>query len=115
MAGRGERKIRLMADYNCFPLWDIGETGPMNLDPGELPLSEGLVGDLMEWARMYDQTLDRSDPLNSDFANDGDSTRFADEGRRLAQRLARELGSSWSIYYFDQETGVTSKVNPSSH
>lgn len=86
------RTIKLMADYGCFPLWNVspGEVG--NIDPGYLPLSGALRTDLIEWAKLYDQTLNLNDPLNSGFKSAQEEERFRQRGYKLGERLQAELG-----------------------
>jgi len=36
------RIIKLMADYQCFPLWEASPGKVGNVDPNTLPISEGL-------------------------------------------------------------------------
>lgn len=99
-----------MADYECFPLWDLGPSGPANIDPAALPISPELQAKLYEWSARYDQTLDRTDPLSSGFATSEGAAEFAEDGRTLALHLAKELGSSWSVVYFNNETGESQLV-----
>ena len=42
--------IKLMADYQCHPLWNLspGEYG--DIDPSNLPTSEGLKQEPAKWA-----------------------------------------------------------------
>lgn len=40
------RKIKLMPDYQCFPLWDMEE--PDNLDPRDLPLNKDTIASLLK-------------------------------------------------------------------
>jgi hypothetical protein len=40
------RKIKLMPDYQCFPLWDMEE--PDNLDPKDLPLNKDTIASLLK-------------------------------------------------------------------
>jgi hypothetical protein len=87
------RHIKLMADYGCYPLWDASpETGPGNIDPLQVPLSEGLRRDLMSWAAAYDKTLNSEDPLNSGFKDPEEEKRFAVTASALGSRLQKELG-----------------------
>lgn len=39
------KKIKLMADYDCYPVWDMDEIG--EIDPSELPLSKETIKRLM--------------------------------------------------------------------
>lgn len=82
-------KIRVMTDYNCPPVWYDELVG--EIDPKELPISVGLVGDLWTWAATYDATLNRSDPASSGFETSENEAEFEDTGRALTRRLAQEL------------------------
>jgi hypothetical protein len=42
-----------MADYDCFPTWLSGSTDVGNVDPRELPISDGLAGSLLRWATSW--------------------------------------------------------------
>lgn len=100
------RRIKLMADYDCFPLWDLGDAGPANLDTADLPIPVDLLLDLRAWTRRYDDTLDRADLMNSGFPSPEDHAEFAKTGSKLALWLAKSLGSSWSVVYFNNATGA---------
>lgn len=91
------RALKLMADYDSYPLWEAspGEVG--NVDPGDLPLSESLRADLLAWADVYDATLNRDDPRRSGFTDDQRRERFIAERERLAQHLRAELGPDYTI------------------
>jgi hypothetical protein len=56
------RTIKVMADYQCFPLWEAspGEVG--NIDPDDLPISHILKERLAAWARAFDATLSMDYP-----------------------------------------------------
>ena len=58
--------LKVMADYDSFPLWRADADGPTNVDPGSLPISPGLERDLSVWADAYDRTLNQSDPSRPD-------------------------------------------------
>lgn len=83
--------IRLMADYQCFPLWDVSPGSCGDIDPDELPISQKLKSDLMSWALKYDGTLDAEYPPHSKFPSDADEAEFNEEGRCLLVRLRGEL------------------------
>jgi len=55
-----------MPDYECWPLWRDGdEIG--NVDPASLPITSDLHDRLVGWAKRFDETLDRDDPVSSGF------------------------------------------------
>jgi hypothetical protein len=90
--------IKVMADYGCFPLWDVSQdTGPSNVDPAMLPISPELRRDLMNWANEFDATLNAEDPPSSGFSAPEDERRFKEAAHALAQRLQQELGSAVKI------------------
>lgn len=86
-------KIKVMADYDCPPLWwDKGspEVGP--LDPRTLGLPANLVAALEAWAAAYDATLDRDDPAASGFPSAAAEQAFHEQGRRLAEQVGAVTG-----------------------
>lgn len=93
------RRLRLMADYDCHPLWGTAADEIGDVDPASLPISAGLVADLASWAARFDATLSRDDPARSGFASAEAATAFRAEGERLAARLRDELGAGWEIVH----------------
>lgn len=92
-------KIRVMADYECWPLWWDGDGRVGNIAPSDLGLSDCLWADLKAWASAYDATLNRDDPLSSGFASSDDQKQFHAQGERLATRVAEELGANAAVRY----------------
>lgn len=94
------KKIKLMADYYCFPLWNDspGEVG--NIDPESLPLSTELKARLNDWSKKYDLILNDDDPASSGFETKEDEQNFIREGGELAKYLQIELGDSYKITYY---------------
>ncbi|RZI56585.1 MAG: hypothetical protein EOP37_23695 [Rubrivivax sp.] len=90
------KKLKLMADYQCFPLWGDGD----NIDPASLPISDRLCEDLMTWALAFDATLVMDDPLSSGFPTEVDELEFKREGHRLKERLQAELGARSCVTSF---------------
>ena len=91
------KHIKLMPDYQCFPLWDLTPDAYGDLDPKALPISELLQGQLMDWARTYDQTLNWQDPARSGFVTVEAKNSFEAEGLRLANQLREELGAEYAV------------------
>ncbi len=91
------KTIKLMPDYECCPLWDMtpGEYG--DIDPMTLPIPELLQSQLMDWARVYDETLNMENPANSGFITVDAKDAFEAEGMRLADRLRSELGPEFIV------------------
>ncbi|ENC6657469.1 hypothetical protein ACK325_07670 [Aeromonas hydrophila] len=91
------KNIRLMADYQCHPLWNMSPDEYGDIDPCELPISEELQQSLSKWAAMYDETLDSDYPPNSGFKSEALECEFKLEGERLAESLRNELGPDFTI------------------
>lgn len=91
------RLIKLMADYECYPLWEASPGNIGNIDPTSLPISELLANKLMNWAGVYDKTLNYEDPINSGFLNTNELLDFELNGLKLAEKMLEELGPEFSI------------------
>lgn len=91
------RTLKLMTDYQCYPLWEAspGEVG--NIDPNSLPLSTSLRDQLMDWADVYDKTLNWEDPATSGFTSVDAVDEFKAQGMRLADQMREELGSEFVV------------------
>lgn len=97
-----------MADYQCYPLWNVEEVG--NIDPNKLPISTVLKKHLNSWAECYDETLVIDDPKLSGFKNDKEALAFEEQGRFLWQQLQKELGNQYEIFYFSHLTSQLKKL-----
>lgn len=91
------KHIKLMADYDCHPLWDMtpGQHGDIPTD--ELPISEKLQSRITEWAAKYNETLDRKNPTNSGFASEEHEYEFKKQGTQIADSLQTELGPDYIV------------------
>jgi hypothetical protein len=97
MAEREMRQIRVMADYQCHPLWDMSPGSYGDIDPGTLPISEELTQRLTDWAHEFDETLDVADPAKSGFKSEEAAAAFKARGAQLADQLQNELGPDFFI------------------
>lgn len=103
------KRLKLMTDYDCWPLWD--PDGPDNVDPSSLNLSEKLIAELNAWAETFDSILNR-DTGEASFNSAEDERTFNETGKQLYAALQQELPDV-EIFYFDQEknTVVNSRGN----
>ncbi len=92
--------IKLMADYDCYPIWHDSDKEVGNIDPSLLPISKNLHECLLSWVDMFDSTLNRADPILSGFKNKDDADEFYAQGEQLMKRLTFELGSDYVVNYF---------------
>lgn len=93
------RSLKLMADYECSPLWEQTETSTDNVDPEDLPISQSLRDALNAWAQRYDDTFDRDDPRRSGFPNPEAEVAFNVDGQALLDRLNAELGQEHTLTF----------------
>lgn len=93
-------RIKLMTDYNYYPLWDMDDVG--DIDPTELPLSEATIERLLNWQKIYDGIIDWDDPASAGFASSQEEIAFEREGISLWKQLQKELGDEYEIVYFSQ-------------
>src|SRR5438270_9257915 len=98
-------KLKLMADYCCWPLWyngpDNTRIGPV--DPETLPLSKALKERLLKWSETFDKQLDLMNPrdvLSAPEWTTEEALWFDNEGRELWIQLRGELGTAYQVSYF---------------
>ncbi len=94
------KKIKLMADYGCYPLWWTNSTQAGDIDPSNLPLSNATVERLEKWADIYDAKLNQDDPAASYFPSLEASSAFEEEGISLWKQLQKELAPDYEVVYF---------------
>lgn len=108
-------KLKVMADYHCYPLWLVDQNGPKNISPESLLLDTKIIQQLYEWADKYDSTLNLDDPRNSGFPSPQAHRAFVDSGLQIAKELAKYTNATWAITYFDdisrQEIMLVSGIN----
>ena len=93
------KRIQVMADYHCWPLWEAGD-GVGDVDPASLPISDGLRAGLLNWADDLDAILNDGDPAVSRFPSPAAERQFDEDGRALAARLANELRETHEVLYY---------------
>lgn len=97
------KKIKLMTDYQCWPLWYAeGKVG--NINPEELPLDAETIARLQSWAKAYDRTLNLDEPLDESCRfSEQELKDFEQEGISLWQKIREELGSDYEVIYHSQK------------
>lgn len=90
-------KIKLWADYGCWPIWAVDEID--NIDPADLPLNSATIKRLNSWQDTYDQTLNQEYPPLSAFPNQEAEISFKQEGFELWQQLKAELTPDYEVFY----------------
>lgn len=93
------KKIKLMADYNCYPLWFNSPDEVGNIDPETLPISDSLKEELNDWSSQYDATLNLDDPLNSGFLTLAAESNFKQKGKKIQGKLQTELADDYEVTY----------------
>ena len=107
------RKIKLMADYFCYPLWwvESGKYGDIN--PDDLPLSPDTIKSLIKWSDIYNATFNDNYPPDSRFPSLADELAFESEGIRLWLKVQQELKNQYEIIYYSYlERKVIDVIDP---
>jgi hypothetical protein len=94
------RTIKLMADYHCFPLWEVSNSVFGNIDPNELPISKELKQNLTDWALSFDKTLNQYYPPDSGFEKESDEIYFKNQAVFLQNELIKKLGNSFIVQLY---------------
>ncbi len=76
------------------PLSENGKAGSFRLDPNAVGLSWNLVKALQDWAQAFDDRLVSMDDDYQPVWTSNEAAEHADWGRRLAQRVRRELDAT---------------------
>ncbi|MDB9513960.1 hypothetical protein PN499_22425 [Kamptonema animale CS-326] len=99
------KKIRLMADYGCDPLWwnEPDEVG--DIDPAQFALHPETINRLYNWVQAYDARLNWDDPGNSPDLTQEKSEAFEAEGISLWKQLRQELSPHYEVLYFSDRLG----------
>ena len=95
-------KIKLMADYGCYPLWWASSDKAGDIDPEILPLSRESISRLEKWADIYDAKLNWEDPNSSGFPSLKAKDAFEKEGISLWKQLQKELPPDYKVVYFSE-------------
>lgn len=102
--------LKVVAEYECLPLWVRRSGVFVNVDPLELGLEPELATDLRRWSSTYDATLKRDDPVSSGFQAVADQQHFVDEGRALARRVKSQLGRRYTVLYRPDDSTATEPI-----
>jgi hypothetical protein len=94
------QQIKLMWDYDCWPLWHHGDQIG-NVDPLSLPISAGLRARLAAWVSFGESRLDITNP-GEHLWSETDLGRFEAEGLAIWSLLQQELPSH-RVYYFSEK------------
>lgn len=98
-----KKQIKLMADYNCWPLWEYEDKELVdNLHPSELSLSYEIKERLLNWQNIYDGIMNWEEPASSYFASEAEKRAFEKEGISLWQLLQKELDNDCEVVYFSE-------------
>ncbi len=98
------KRIKVMADYRCDPLWALDDDHYGCFSPDMIDLSPALTTDLNAWAADYDTSFNADDPVVSQWSEEQHQAH-ALQGRQLAVRLKQER-PDLMVYVMDAAIGV---------
>lgn len=99
------KRVKVLADYDCHPLWALDEDNYGDFPPETLGLSEALTADLKAWADAYSASLNREDPTSNYWTEEQYLAHDA-QARPLAVRLARERPDLKVYVVLDPVVGI---------
>jgi len=100
------QQLRVMAEYECHPIWRDETNGTSNIAPDDLALPGDLASRFNEWALTFDETYAVSDPPSSEFADAVSRDQFYERGLALARELGVAIPDA-EVRYFDGRSGAT--------
>lgn len=95
-----KKVLKLMPDYDCYPLWISDRDGLENVDPDAFEIPNELKISLHSWSDIYDKTLNLEDPLSSGFPNRESKEIFDLQGKKLWHKLKKYLGDKYLVVYY---------------
>ncbi|MEE9453302.1 MAG: hypothetical protein V3V13_02820 [Paracoccaceae bacterium] len=92
-------KLRLAKEYLTCPVFcpDPENMGHINL--GDLPISDELRQELVEWNQQYQDTFNEEYPPDSGFSSLELEKTHVQQGAKLAKKLQINLGDTYSVEY----------------
>jgi hypothetical protein len=97
------KKIKLMLDYGCYPLWWYDSEQVGNIDPKSLPLSLEMIQQLIDLADKNDAALDWDDPSESKEFTEAEIRQLDKELLELKAKLQKELYPDYEVVYFSEK------------
>lgn len=100
------RRMKLMAEVQCWALWDMDD--PDNIDPATLPLPKELVARINRWSDKFDAIYEldqRNFHTNIAFASKEEEDAFYDEGWAILMQLKKAMpNTDW--WYRDKRLAL---------
>lgn len=98
------KSIKLMADYQCFPLWWYNSDIVGDINPEDLPISNELKDGLLKWSDLYDSFINLEEPnVDKDIPQET-MDNFENTGLELWKKLQQELEGKYRVVYFSNKT-----------
>ena len=93
------KKIIIMSEYNCYPLWEKKEDGLSNFEAYELNIPKDLAKKIEDWGDIFEATYVSDDPSISGFSGNEQRQAFIDLGKDLSRELHLALGQGFEVEY----------------
>lgn len=93
------KRLKLLAEYDCWPVWDISGDDTKDINPRLLNISSELVDLLNEWASDFETTFDDEYPPDSGFSSEEKEKEFLRKGDIIFQLLKEQLSGDTEVIY----------------
>lgn len=102
------KKIKLMPNYGCHPLWWAAGSGKAgNIDPRTLPLKPETIARLEKWADVFDNLFNEDDPASSGFSQRQGAVCFRQRKHRVVVGIEKRAILRVRNYIFQSATPPT--------
>lgn len=92
-------ELRMMLEYQAYPLWVIHDDGLENIEPHSLNISPSLADKIEQWGDRFEETYIPDDPGSSGFKNADEEKKFIAEGINLLAELKSECLGRYTVEY----------------
>lgn len=100
------KRIRLSADYQCWPLWWDGQEEAGEISPDQLLLNPETVNRIEKWADWFDSWMDFENAPDGKDPDDEEFESFEWEGIEIWKSLRKELAPDYEVAYNSKKLGI---------
>jgi len=93
------KKIIIMSEYQCFPLWEAKDGGLQNFEAYSLSIPKEVAKRIELWGDLYENTYLKEDPDSSGFKSEQKRESFIQSGYEILHELRSHINEETQIEY----------------